>query len=156
MLLYQRPWSPDGTFCTYIAGHSAAIFIWHSSEGPERPQLPHLCYLYFCYLYLLHFICTLLYQRPWSPDGTFAHILQAIVPQYSFGTVVKVQRGRSYLILARCYSGHRAQVISFPSLAHGGLGSHVALCSGSWWPLFHFNLHSCLWLMVATTGLKYI
>ena len=37
MLLYQRPWSPDGTFCTYIAGHSAAIFIWHSSEGPERP-----------------------------------------------------------------------------------------------------------------------
>ena len=47
-------------------------------------------------------------------------------------------------------------MISFPSLAHGGLGSHVALCSGSWWPLFHFNLHSCLWLMVATTGLKYI
>ena len=140
MLLYQRPWSPDGTFCTYIAGHSAAIFIWHSSEGPERPQLPHLCYLYFCYLYLLHFICTLLYQRPWSPDGTFCTYIA----------------GHS----AAIFIWHSSEGPERPQLPHFGtlllrpqsLGDQFSFL-GSWWP--RKSCCTLQWLMVATISFQF-
>ena len=72
-----------------------------------RSYLIYVTYIFVIYIYCISFArCCI--RGHGALTAPFAHILQAIVPQYSFGTVVKVHRGRSYLILARCYSGHRA------------------------------------------------